>query len=52
MDMGERAKKCWTIHLEKRTDNEYLLHFKGVKGGIAIALIVLNLLFFWITYLG
>lgn len=44
--MGNQRDKFWMIHLEKKADDEFLMHFKGLRkiviGIILVALWILS----------
>ncbi len=42
--MENRSDKSWMIHLEKKADDEFLMHFKGLRKvviGIILAILCL-----------
>ena len=45
--MDSRNDKCWKIHFEKRADDEFLFHVKGIRKIV----IILILTAFTIIYL-
>lgn len=46
--MENRSDKSWMIHLEKKADDEFRMHFKGLRK-VVIGIIVATLCFlYWL----